>query len=53
MKCNEPIKIFTVRGTSFEAAPTEGGDAASEEGKVSYRFTQRAKKLSGNLDVVL
>uniref|UniRef100_A0A4W6C706 Electron transfer flavoprotein subunit alpha n=1 Tax=Lates calcarifer TaxID=8187 RepID=A0A4W6C706_LATCA len=31
VKCNEPIKIFTVRGTSFEAAPTEGGDAASEE----------------------
>uniref|UniRef100_A0AAQ5YWB9 Electron transfer flavoprotein subunit alpha n=1 Tax=Amphiprion ocellaris TaxID=80972 RepID=A0AAQ5YWB9_AMPOC len=33
VKCNEPIKVFTVRGTSFEAASTEGGSAASEEGK--------------------
>ncbi|KAG7245335.1 hypothetical protein INR49_010785 [Caranx melampygus] len=31
VKCNEPIKVFTVRGTSFEAAPTEGGSAASED----------------------
>uniref|UniRef100_A0A3Q3FWZ0 Electron transfer flavoprotein subunit alpha n=1 Tax=Labrus bergylta TaxID=56723 RepID=A0A3Q3FWZ0_9LABR len=31
VKCNEPIKVFTVRGTSFEAASTEGGDASSEE----------------------
>uniref|UniRef100_A0AAQ5Z6H5 Electron transfer flavoprotein subunit alpha n=1 Tax=Amphiprion ocellaris TaxID=80972 RepID=A0AAQ5Z6H5_AMPOC len=31
VKCNEPIKVFTVRGTSFEAASTEGGSAASEE----------------------
>lgn len=30
VKCNEPVKIFTVRGTSFEAAATEGGSAASE-----------------------
>ncbi|KAK2917846.1 electron transfer flavoprotein subunit alpha, mitochondrial [Channa argus] len=30
VKCNEAIKVFTVRGTSFEAAPTEGGSAASE-----------------------
>ncbi|XP_040893724.1 electron transfer flavoprotein subunit alpha, mitochondrial [Toxotes jaculatrix] len=31
VKCNEPIKIFTVRGTSFEAASTEGGSATSED----------------------
>ncbi|XP_061577832.1 electron transfer flavoprotein subunit alpha, mitochondrial [Cololabis saira] len=30
VKCNEAVKIFTVRGTSFEAAATEGGSAASE-----------------------
>ncbi|KAK2842271.1 hypothetical protein Q5P01_012471 [Channa striata] len=30
VKCNEAIKVFTVRGTSFEAAPTEGGNSASE-----------------------
>nr|XP_020467890.1 electron transfer flavoprotein subunit alpha, mitochondrial [Monopterus albus] len=30
VKCNEPIKVFTVRGTSFEAAPTQGGSATSE-----------------------
>ncbi|KAI4825668.1 hypothetical protein KUCAC02_021344 [Chaenocephalus aceratus] len=31
VKCNESIKIFTVRGTSFEAASTEGGSATSAE----------------------
>ncbi|XP_023666931.1 electron transfer flavoprotein subunit alpha, mitochondrial [Paramormyrops kingsleyae] len=31
VKCNESVKVFTVRGTSFEAAPLEGGSAAKEE----------------------
>ncbi|XP_051548280.1 electron transfer flavoprotein subunit alpha, mitochondrial-like isoform X1 [Myxocyprinus asiaticus] len=31
VKCNESIKIFTVRGTSFEPAATEGGSASLEE----------------------
>ncbi|KAF7660972.1 hypothetical protein LDENG_00270700 [Lucifuga dentata] len=31
VKCNEAVKIFTVRGTSFEAAPIEGGSATSED----------------------
>uniref|UniRef100_A0A671XRY0 Electron transfer flavoprotein subunit alpha n=1 Tax=Sparus aurata TaxID=8175 RepID=A0A671XRY0_SPAAU len=31
VKCNEAIKIFTVRGTSFEPAPLEGGSATSED----------------------
>ncbi|KAA8590104.1 hypothetical protein FQN60_014038, partial [Etheostoma spectabile] len=31
VKCNELIKVFTVRGTAFEAAPTEGGSASSED----------------------
>uniref|UniRef100_A0A3Q2XXG2 Electron transfer flavoprotein subunit alpha n=1 Tax=Hippocampus comes TaxID=109280 RepID=A0A3Q2XXG2_HIPCM len=30
VKCTEPVKVFTVRGTSFEAAPAEGGSAATE-----------------------
>ncbi|XP_064421902.1 electron transfer flavoprotein subunit alpha, mitochondrial isoform X2 [Latimeria chalumnae] len=30
VKCNEKIKVFTVRGTSFEAAPVSGGSASSE-----------------------
>ncbi|KAJ0029768.1 hypothetical protein NQD34_004765 [Periophthalmus magnuspinnatus] len=30
VKCNDPVKVFTVRGTSFEAAATDGGSAASE-----------------------
>ncbi|XP_054633152.1 electron transfer flavoprotein subunit alpha, mitochondrial [Dunckerocampus dactyliophorus] len=30
VKCNEPVKVFTIRGTSFEAASTEGGSAATE-----------------------
>ncbi|XP_055047785.1 electron transfer flavoprotein subunit alpha, mitochondrial [Misgurnus anguillicaudatus] len=31
VKCNESVKIFTVRGTSFEAAAVEGGSGTSEE----------------------
>ncbi|XP_063053778.1 electron transfer flavoprotein subunit alpha, mitochondrial [Engraulis encrasicolus] len=31
VKCNENVKVFTVRGTSFEAAAVEGGSAGSEE----------------------
>jgi len=31
VKCNESVKVFTVRGTSFEAALVEGGSATSEE----------------------
>jgi len=31
VKCNESVKVFTVRGTSFEAAVVEGGSATSEE----------------------
>ena len=27
------VKIFTIRGTAFEAAKTSGGGAASENGK--------------------
>lgn len=36
VKCNEAIKIFTVRGTSFEPAPLEGGSATSEDGTVTF-----------------
>ena len=32
-KCNDNIKIFTVRGTAFEAAKTSVDGAASENGK--------------------
>lgn len=35
VKCNESVKVFTVRGTSFEAASTEGGNATSENGTVN------------------
>lgn len=31
MQCDEDVKIFTVRGTSFEAAPTSGGSASLEK----------------------
>ncbi|KAM9808033.1 electron transfer flavoprotein subunit alpha, mitochondrial [Neosynchiropus ocellatus] len=31
VKCNEPVKVFTVRGTSFEAAASEGGSATTED----------------------
>ncbi|XP_005798286.1 electron transfer flavoprotein subunit alpha, mitochondrial [Xiphophorus maculatus] len=31
VKCNEAVKVFTVRGTAFEATSAEGGSAASVE----------------------
>ncbi len=31
LKVNDPIKVVTVRPTSFEAAPAEGGSAAEEK----------------------
>ncbi|XP_076863554.1 electron transfer flavoprotein subunit alpha, mitochondrial [Brachyhypopomus gauderio] len=31
VKCNEKIKVFTVRGTAFEAAAQGGGSATSEQ----------------------
>uniref|UniRef100_A0A8C7WJ53 Electron transfer flavoprotein subunit alpha n=1 Tax=Oncorhynchus mykiss TaxID=8022 RepID=A0A8C7WJ53_ONCMY len=31
VKCNEKVKVFTVRGTSFEPAAVEGGSAATEQ----------------------
>jgi len=31
LKSTDPIKVLTVRGTSFEAAATEGGSAAQEK----------------------
>lgn len=31
VQCDEVTKVFTVRGTSFEAAPTSGGSASLEK----------------------
>uniref|UniRef100_G3R0Y6 Electron transfer flavoprotein subunit alpha n=1 Tax=Gorilla gorilla gorilla TaxID=9595 RepID=G3R0Y6_GORGO len=31
VKCDEKVKVFSVRGTSFEAAETSGGSASSEK----------------------
>ncbi|XP_029431208.1 electron transfer flavoprotein subunit alpha, mitochondrial [Rhinatrema bivittatum] len=31
VKCDEPVKVFSVRGTSFEAASVSGGSASSQE----------------------
>uniref|UniRef100_A0A096NMT9 Electron transfer flavoprotein subunit alpha, mitochondrial n=1 Tax=Papio anubis TaxID=9555 RepID=A0A096NMT9_PAPAN len=31
VKCDEKVKVFSVRGTSFEAAATSGGTASSEK----------------------
>ena len=30
------MKVVTIRGTSFDAAPAEGGSATTEEGRVLY-----------------
>lgn len=38
VKCDEKVKVFSVRGTSFEAAATSGGSAISEKGKSSFVF---------------
>ncbi|XP_075391722.1 electron transfer flavoprotein subunit alpha, mitochondrial [Tenrec ecaudatus] len=31
VKCDEKVKVFSVRGTSFEAAATRGGSASAEQ----------------------
>ncbi|NWZ99963.1 ETFA protein, partial [Nesospiza acunhae] len=31
VQCDEAVKVFTVRGTSFEAAPASGGSASVEK----------------------
>ncbi|KAF5911488.1 hypothetical protein HPG69_000780 [Diceros bicornis minor] len=36
VKCDEKVKVFSVRGTSFEAAATSGGSASLEEGESSF-----------------
>lgn len=53
MKCNESVKIFTVRGTSFEAAATEGGSAASEDGTIAYRFIQKAHSVCKEMKCII
>ena len=35
IKSNDKVKVFTVRGTSFEPAAADGGDASQENG-MSY-----------------
>uniref|UniRef100_A0A8C7UIL6 Electron transfer flavoprotein subunit alpha n=1 Tax=Oncorhynchus mykiss TaxID=8022 RepID=A0A8C7UIL6_ONCMY len=35
VKCNDNVKVFTVRGTSFEPTEVDGGSATSEEVAVS------------------
>ena len=32
-KSNDTVKVFTIRGTAFEAASASGGAAASESGE--------------------
>jgi electron transfer flavoprotein alpha subunit len=39
VKCNEKVKVFTVRGTSFEPAAVEGGSAATEQGTILFHYT--------------
>uniref|UniRef100_G3UV65 Electron transfer flavoprotein subunit alpha, mitochondrial n=1 Tax=Meleagris gallopavo TaxID=9103 RepID=G3UV65_MELGA len=34
VQCDEAVKVFSVRGTSFEAAPTSGGSASVEKAPV-------------------
>ena len=38
IKSNDPVKLMTIRGTSFEAAPIEGGSANSENSMCFHYF---------------
>lgn len=38
VKCDEKVKVFSVRGTSFEAAATSGGSASSEKGECLFEI---------------
>ena len=48
VKCDEAVKVFTVRGTSFEPAASEGGSATSEDGR--QRNTNRMDPLDRSID---
>uniref|UniRef100_A0AAZ3QP59 Electron transfer flavoprotein subunit alpha, mitochondrial n=1 Tax=Oncorhynchus tshawytscha TaxID=74940 RepID=A0AAZ3QP59_ONCTS len=47
VKCNEKVKVFTVRGTSFEPAAAEGGSAATEQVASPSPLTSAKVVVSG------
>ncbi|XP_030433283.1 electron transfer flavoprotein subunit alpha, mitochondrial isoform X4 [Gopherus evgoodei] len=44
VKCDEKVKVFSVRGTSFEAAPVNGGSATVEKVGQSEWIEQKLTK---------
>nr|XP_032618955.1 electron transfer flavoprotein subunit alpha, mitochondrial isoform X4 [Chelonoidis abingdonii] len=44
VKCDEKVKVFSVRGTSFEAAPVSGGSATVEKVGQSEWIEQKLTK---------
>lgn len=47
VKSKDPIKVFTVRGTTFEAA-TDGADVSSEDGKKVKQSLEQYLNQWGN-----
>ena len=45
IKSNDKVKVFTVRGTSFEPATADGGDASQENGMSYCPALHRDQKL--------
>lgn len=50
VKCNEPVKIFTVRGTSFEAAAA-GGSATSADGTLTLMLSYGTRTVYARLSL--
>lgn len=50
VKCNEPVKIFTVRGTSFEAAAA-GGSATSADGTLTLMHSYGTRTVHARLSL--
>ena len=41
VKVTDAVKIVTIRGTAFDAAATEGGSAATEEGESTCLYSNK------------
>lgn len=47
VKTSDKVKVFTVRGTAFDAAPTEGGSADKEKVEPETTEGKQAPRIAG------
>jgi len=49
IKSNDPVKVITVRGTNFEAAPSEGGNATQSKAPTAEIKTDQSEWIGQQL----